>query len=978
MNLAAAAVLGGSLGLACAEAETVPGAPNLARGSAGLNDQPGHGDGDIGDGDGDDDPPPAGRGEMFEGTASPITNFTISLSAGSAHTFRTANCTSGADPMLHALDFPSDVDLGSDKDSGDGNNASFTIPAASQVRTALVIGHTQSNTNSGECDILLDNVKVRRSSFGGFVARLEGLRKSEALEALRLPGGLRAPQLMLLLRNDGVHVQRRVAGGGTEGSARTRLDVAYGTRTVVAGSVLSGTGPIRLVRNDLIGGHDDDGDGLGFELERAIGTCPTHWETTVQGFSCGGVVDLRDTDADGISDGWELLGRRDVGTHQPLAAWGADPRQKDLFFELDFAQRSPGEADVRWNAASVAEFASLFQGTTPASPSSERVDAINEALDNPNGALGFRVHIDTGVNPPNLTDSTFGDWGGHSVVSPVKNENGAWVGQAAANAWPHWMDPARRRIFRYLLGDTAGDGGQCGHFQFFCNVPLVNARTAAHEVGHSFGIGHAGPAWVDHTDPNCKPNYPSLMSYMFQRVAGTGFHDGLFRDPLDNGSLNEGLPITEPAYVADLTNRYQYNMTANGFVDWNRNGVIDAGRVVAYSNYAPGSDCEWTRYSSVKTGVTSAGSVALAQLGSSQYVFFVGDDRDLYSLRTESLPAAPDVTAGGPAPSSVVRRWHAPQITGVAAMPFPGDGPNRLMVVVIFADGSLTEIKLQQTLVGGVVQTNDVGRTYIGGNAAGEPGLTRLPDGRALLAYRGTDGAVRTRLRSVAGWSAETLASSSAGPLPLMAASASPALAFASVPSDSATSFADYVEGTYGAFIDAQSVMHLYRFEAGSGLFQEVLPWDSGAPANATGRPTMAFVPGNASQGRAPRFYLLYLEGTTPDAVPHMRMSFARGLAPNARHKVGLDAPFDNGYLHASGIAVQFDGRDNLRAALPVGDRGNVELRLRADGLTSYPLVGRNDWLALGSGACRDIVHVAGQSPADIVCADWPFQIVPH
>ena len=32
-----------------------------------------------------------------------------------------------------------------------------------------------------------------------------------------------------------------------------------------------------------------------------------------------------------------------------------------------------------------------------------------------------------------------------------------------------------------------------------------------HELGHTFGLGHGGDAM-----PNCKPNYLSVMNYMFQ------------------------------------------------------------------------------------------------------------------------------------------------------------------------------------------------------------------------------------------------------------------------------------------------------------------------------------------------------------------------------------------------------------------------------------------------------------------------------
>ncbi len=45
----------------------------------------------------------------------------------------------------------------------------------------------------------------------------------------------------------------------------------------------------------------------------------------------------------------------------------------------------------------------------------------------------------------------------------------------------------------------------------FVGTDFGVASTTMHELGHTFGLGHGGDAL-----PNCKPNYLSVMNYLFQ------------------------------------------------------------------------------------------------------------------------------------------------------------------------------------------------------------------------------------------------------------------------------------------------------------------------------------------------------------------------------------------------------------------------------------------------------------------------------
>ena len=45
---------------------------------------------------------------------------------------------------------------------------------------------------------------------------------------------------------------------------------------------------------------------------------------------------------------------------------------------------------------------------------------------------------------------------------------------------------------------------------------FVQGATLMHELGHTFGLRHGGILPSDSVEPNCKPNYQSVMNYLFQ------------------------------------------------------------------------------------------------------------------------------------------------------------------------------------------------------------------------------------------------------------------------------------------------------------------------------------------------------------------------------------------------------------------------------------------------------------------------------
>jgi hypothetical protein len=220
------------------------------------------------------------------------------------------------------------------------------------------------------------------------------------------------------------------------------------------------------------------------------------------------------------------------------------------------------------------------------------------------------------------------------------------------------FDRNRRNIFRYVLFahalglvrvDAAGnpildstgakmpkntsgiaDGGGVGGGDLMVTLGLwdnykgsvfMNTTTLLHELGHTMGLRHGGGPPVRLTSgdyvgqPNCKPNYVSIMNYMFQ-VSGVTEPGGVVKadfsrqqlGPLNEGSLSEDLsgqpgwnamayktswyaPLASVSGVSGPSTRHcdgsfvttgeslvRINGDASGRNDWNSDGdTSDAG-----------------------------------------------------------------------------------------------------------------------------------------------------------------------------------------------------------------------------------------------------------------------------------------------------------------------------------------------------------------------------------------------------------------
>ncbi|MBN8226580.1 hypothetical protein JYK02_03555 [Corallococcus macrosporus] len=314
---------------------------------------------------------------------------------------------------------------------------------------------------------------------------------------------------------------------------------------------------------------DADSDGVCDAAESQYGTNPNS----------------SDTDGDRISDLAELYGYGGVDLHY----WGADPRKKDVFVEVDYyADRKPTQA-------------ALDRVTTA---------FANAPVSNPNGTTGIALHL--------VLDSQI------AAADVISNLDTGWVGVDTIKS--KYFASRRAPFFHYALfantyGTTSSSGlsrGIPGHDLIVTlggwstpgGTELQQAGTLMHELGHNIGLRHGG-----NDDANYKPNYLSVMNYEYQtfglRIDGT---DGVLDysrvrvASVSEASVNEVsafapvAPTTEAdlAHIGVRINGVQRAGTASANLDINGSGVIQAASFAYNFNrdsdsvdFFPASQHDW-------------------------------------------------------------------------------------------------------------------------------------------------------------------------------------------------------------------------------------------------------------------------------------------------------------------------------------------------------------------------------------------------
>lgn len=228
-----------------------------------------------------------------------------------------------------------------------------------------------------------------------------------------------------------------------------------------------------------------------------------------------------DLDVDGIPDNLEAPGETYLG--MPVYEWGARPDQTDLFVEIDYMDPTDG-------------------GVVPADegliPREEALQKVVDAF----AVQGIALHFDVGDLFDRSLDANDNparfDLGGGEEV-PYADSIGLGVTDTQSHARTdysaRYMDEDRHSLFYYMLfgstQNTDGSPGSGGAGEIANRISLVTlggwglnsltpleknllvnmqASTIMHEFGHNLGLRHGG-----HEDTNFKPNYTSVMNYLY-------------------------------------------------------------------------------------------------------------------------------------------------------------------------------------------------------------------------------------------------------------------------------------------------------------------------------------------------------------------------------------------------------------------------------------------------------------------------------
>lgn len=320
-------------------------------------------------------------------------------------------------------------------------------------------------------------------------------------------------------------------------------------------------------------------------------------ETFVFG-SLGDFVGHPDSDGDGLFDTWESVGIDYDGDgvidFKPAKA---DPNHKDLYVEIDWMDLH--KPDIR----AISNVINAFE----AAPAT--------ALNNPDGDSGVQLHVEIDEKAVEHNEE-------FSFVPCTARVSGLPDYDIVKSAFFGSRDQreslksvsilnAKRMVYRYglfvhsQLGTASSGCAELPGNDFVVSLGRTTVieghpvgstdqqgGTFMHELGHTLGLTHGGRDFV-----NCKPNYLSVMNYIFQlnhlvEDRPLDYSHGEFLT-LHEGDLNETHGIGGPTAHRTVYGPQPLVVSAaDGPIDWNRDGDAMDASVASDINNFGGGGCD--------------------------------------------------------------------------------------------------------------------------------------------------------------------------------------------------------------------------------------------------------------------------------------------------------------------------------------------------------------------------------------------------
>ena len=300
----------------------------------------------------------------------------------------------------------------------------------------------------------------------------------------------------------------------------------------------------------------------------------------------------KDTDGDGLLDIWETDGIDTDGDGEidlHIERMGADPNIPDIFVEVDWMVRP--QKKILWITT---------QEELSLAPSQNALRNVYQVFKN----HGINIHIDAGASSTDfVTGKSWGELSGGNVIPYEKNFS-------LGRNYEHWNDVVdsnftsnRKKVFRHAMFINTYNGKTSsgiandipGQHFIIANQEWVRntgdkgvAGTFMHELGHTLGLSHGGfddNGKNDHI--NDKPNYLSIMNYLFQTTGLAGTENINYSDydlpAIDENAIDEKDGIDPGRLTAGtgLGTKLKGNSTifsniSGRSIDFNSSGSIDS------------------------------------------------------------------------------------------------------------------------------------------------------------------------------------------------------------------------------------------------------------------------------------------------------------------------------------------------------------------------------------------------------------------